>query len=166
MPVSAADPGRRPSPIRRCRSRRSAGVDRRAPPVHRGSRQARRADPRPAGSVQRAVLLPVAGSALVRHRRAGARADDRARWPATRRNTRWRWSCPVYEREQAGVYYNTAAVYDADGTYLGQVPQEPHPAHQRLLGEVLLQAGQSRLPGVQDALRDDRRLHLLRPSFP
>src|SRR5262249_39196813 len=26
---------------------------------------------------------------------------------------------PVYEREQAGLYYNTAAVYDADGTYLG-----------------------------------------------
>src|SRR5688500_16215568 len=26
---------------------------------------------------------------------------------------------PVYEREQAGVYYNTAAVYDHDGTYLG-----------------------------------------------
>src|SRR5256885_4572190 len=27
---------------------------------------------------------------------------------------------PVYEREQAGVYYNTAAVYDADGQYLGK----------------------------------------------
>src|SRR5215210_7914857 len=27
---------------------------------------------------------------------------------------------PVYEREMAGVYYNTAAVYDADGTYLGK----------------------------------------------
>src|SRR3954453_3394193 len=27
---------------------------------------------------------------------------------------------PVYEREQAGVYYNTAAVFDADGTYLGK----------------------------------------------
>src|SRR5437660_2305090 len=27
---------------------------------------------------------------------------------------------PVYEREAAGVYYNTAAVYDADGTYLGK----------------------------------------------
>jgi len=27
---------------------------------------------------------------------------------------------PVYERAQAGVYYNTAAVYDADGTYLGK----------------------------------------------
>ena len=27
---------------------------------------------------------------------------------------------PVYEREQAGVYYNTAAVIDADGSYLGK----------------------------------------------
>jgi len=27
---------------------------------------------------------------------------------------------PVYEREQAGIYYNTAAVIDADGTYLGK----------------------------------------------
>ena len=27
---------------------------------------------------------------------------------------------PIYEEEQAGVYYNTAAVYDADGSYLGK----------------------------------------------
>lgn len=27
---------------------------------------------------------------------------------------------PVFEREQPGVYYNTAAVIDADGTYLGK----------------------------------------------
>ena len=27
---------------------------------------------------------------------------------------------PVYGREQAGIYYNTAAVVDADGTYLGK----------------------------------------------
>ena len=27
---------------------------------------------------------------------------------------------PVYERESAGVYYNTAAVIDADGRYLGK----------------------------------------------
>src|SRR5256884_2370199 len=26
---------------------------------------------------------------------------------------------PVYEQEMPGVLYNTAAVYDADGTYLG-----------------------------------------------
>ena len=60
---------------------------------------------------------------------------------------------PVYEREQAGVYYNTAAVIDADGTLPRQVPEDPHPAHQRLLGEVLLQARQPRLPGLPDALR-------------
>ena len=27
---------------------------------------------------------------------------------------------PIYEREQAGVYYNTAAIVDADGSYLGK----------------------------------------------
>jgi N-carbamoylputrescine amidase len=27
---------------------------------------------------------------------------------------------PIYEREQVGIYYNTAAVIDADGTYLGK----------------------------------------------
>jgi beta-ureidopropionase len=27
---------------------------------------------------------------------------------------------PVYEREQAGIYYNTAAVIDSDGSYLGK----------------------------------------------
>lgn len=27
---------------------------------------------------------------------------------------------PVYEKDLTGVYYNTAAVYDADGTYLGK----------------------------------------------
>lgn len=27
---------------------------------------------------------------------------------------------PLYEREQVGIYYNTAAVLDADGTYLGK----------------------------------------------
>jgi beta-ureidopropionase len=35
---------------------------------------------------------------------------------------------PVYEREDAGVYYNTAAVIDADGTYLGKYRKKhiPH----------------------------------------
>ena len=39
----------------------------------------------------------------------------------------------------AGVYYNTAAVIDADGTLSREVPQEPHSALcARILGEVLL----------------------------
>ena len=47
-----------------------------------------------------------------------------------------------------------------------QVPQEPHPADRRVLGEVLLPAGQPGLSGVQDPVRDDRRVHLLRPPLP
>ena len=37
---------------------------------------------------------------------------------------------PVYEREQAGVYYNTAAVLDHDGSYLGKYRKThiPHTA--------------------------------------
>src|SRR5690242_17416559 len=37
---------------------------------------------------------------------------------------------PIYEREMAGVYYNTAAVIDADGTYLGKYRKNhiPHTA--------------------------------------
>ena len=37
---------------------------------------------------------------------------------------------PVYEREMAGVLYNTAAVYDADGSYLGKYRKNhiPHTA--------------------------------------
>ena len=31
---------------------------------------------------------------------------------------------PIYEVEQEGIYYNTAAVIHNDGTYLGQIPQD------------------------------------------
>ncbi|HHH10892.1 MAG TPA: acyltransferase, partial [Sorangium sp.] len=34
---------------------------------------------------------------------------------------------PLYEREQAGVYYNTAAVIDADGSYLGKYRKQHIP---------------------------------------
>ena len=34
---------------------------------------------------------------------------------------------PVYEREMSGVFYNTAAVYDADGTYLGKYRKQHIP---------------------------------------
>ena len=34
---------------------------------------------------------------------------------------------PVYEREMSGVLYNTAAVYDADGSYLGKYRKQHIP---------------------------------------
>ncbi len=97
-----------------------AGGDRRAHPVHRGSRQAGRADPRPAGGLQRPLLLPVAGPALVRHGRSRAGPDHASGWPQYAKKYKMAMVVPVYERELAGVYYNTAAVIDADGTYLGK----------------------------------------------
>ena len=52
---------------------------------------------------------------------------------------------PVYEEDLTGVYYNTAAVIDADGTLPRQVSQDAHPAcPARLLGEVLFPARQPR----------------------
>ena len=162
--IQAASPITDPA-TRRSTTIRRASIDAHIP-LDRRSRQARRADPRAAGSLQRAVLLPVAG------RRTGTTSPSRCPGPTTElmaqyaKKYQMAMVVPVYEREQAGVYYNTAAVYDADGTYLGQVPQEPYPAHVRLLGEVLLQTGQPRLSRLQDTLRDDRRLHLLRPALP
>ena len=74
---------------------------------------------------------------------------------------------PMYEEDLPGVYYNAAAVIDADGRVPRQVPQDPHPALQPgLLGKVLLPARQPRLPGVRHQGRQGRRLHLLRPPLP
>ena len=99
-------------------------------------------------------------------RRARARSDHGRDGEDRARSTRW-WSwCRSTRRTCRACYYNTAAVFDADGTLPRQVPQEPHPAHVRLLGEVLLQARQPRLSGVPDALRQGRRVHLLRPPLP
>ena len=160
--IQAASPITDPAtPIDKIRQ----AVDRRAHPAHRGSRQAGRPDPRAAGDLQRPLLLPVPGRALVRHRRAGAGSDDRADGAV---------------REEVPDGDGRAGLRARAGRRLLQhrrrlrhrrqlpreVPQEPHPAHLGLLGEVLLQARQPRLSGLQDALRDDRRLHLLRPALP
>ena len=60
---------------------------------------------------------------------------------------------PVYEREQAGVYYNTAAVIDADGSYLGKYRKHHIPHTNRFWEKFFFQPGQPRLPGLPDALR-------------
>ena len=73
---------------------------------------------------------------------------------------------PMYEIVQAGLYYNTAAVIDADGTLPRQVPQAAHPAGQGLLGEVLLPPRQRRVPDLRHRGRQGRRVHLLRPPLP
>ena len=74
----------------------------------------------PAGAVLRPVLLPGAGPAVVRW------AEQVPDGPTVRlmrdlaRELGMVLIVPVYEQEQEGVYYNTAAVIDADGTFLGK----------------------------------------------
>ena len=73
---------------------------------------------------------------------------------------------PIYEEEITGIYYNTAAVIDADGKYLGKYRKNhiPH-VNPGLLGKVLFPSRQSWLSGFRYRLCAHRRLHLLRPPF-
>ena len=65
-----------------------------------------------------------------------------------------------------GVYYNTAAVIDADGTLPRQIPQDPHPACRAGFWEkFFFQPGNLGYPVFQTRYSQGRRLHLLRPPF-
>ena len=58
---------------------------------------------------------------------------------------------PIYEEEMTGVYYNTAAVIDADGKYLGKYRKNhiPHVAP-GFWEKFYFKPGQPRLSGVPD----------------
>ena len=88
--------------------------------THARGRGRRRADHRFPGTVLRAVLRCRPGPEVLRVRRDDPRTDGRAvsrRWP---RNSTWSSSLPIYEVENEGEYYNTAAMIDADGELLGK----------------------------------------------
>ena len=141
---------------------------------------ARRADHLPQGAVQRAVLLQVAEVRALRHRRA----DPRARRPTSCRSSRRSSSVvlivPIFERQARGVYRNSAAIIDADGSLLGvyrkmHIPDDPlfnekyyftpgdaaHDDRIDAIGEVAKQASGFRV--WQHALREHRRADLLGP---
>ena len=73
---------------------------------------------------------------------------------------------PVYEEDLTGVYYNTAAVIDADGTYLGKFRKMhiPHCAP-GFWEKFYFRPGKPGLSRLRDPRRQGRRLHLLRPAF-
>src|SRR4051794_37543199 len=98
---------------------------------------------------------------------------------------------PVYEREEPFLY-NTAAVIDADGSYLGKYRKQhiphvggfweefyfrpghggypgfrpPPPPWGGLRGKVPLPPRRRRLPRLRPRRRQGRRPHLLRPPLP
>ena len=55
---------------------------------------------------------------------------------------------PIYEKEQPGELYNTAAVIDADGKYLGKYRKHHIPHTSGFLGEIFLPSGKSRLSRI------------------
>ena len=60
---------------------------------------------------------------------------------------------PIYEEEITGVYYNTAAVIDADGKYLGKYRKHhiPH-CDPGFWEKFYFRPGNSRLPCFQNSL--------------
>ena len=74
---------------------------------------------------------------------------------------------PLYEEDGAGIYYNTAAVIDADGTYLGKYRKNhiPHCAP-GFWEKFYFRPGNLGYPVFKTRVRRGRRLHLLRPPLP
>ena len=75
---------------------------------------------------------------------------------------------PMYEEDEhaSGIYYNTAAVIDADGTYLGKYRKTHIPHVKGFWEKFYFRPGNIGLPGLRDRRRQGRRLHLLRPPLP
>ena len=113
-----------------------------------------RPDPLPPGDLQRPVLLPEPGPALVRRRRGRARARPSSASAQYAKKYQMAMVVPVYEREMAGVYYNTAAVIDADGTYLGKYRKNHIPHTTGFWEKYFFKPGNLGYPIVPDALRD------------
>jgi len=68
---------------------------------------------------------------------------------------------PIYEQEMTGLYYNTAAVIDADGKYLGKYRKHHIPQVAPGFWESLLHTRRWRIPNVPDEVRAHRRVYLL-----
>ena len=75
---------------------------------------------------------------------------------------------PMYEEDDkaAGIYYNTAAVIDPDGSYLGKYRKTHIPHVKGFWEKFYFRPGNLGYPGVRHGGRQDRRLHLLRPPLP
>ena len=73
---------------------------------------------------------------------------------------------PIYEEEMTGVYYNTAAVIDADGTYLGKYRKTHIPQVAGFYEKFFFKPRAIRLAGIRHGVSETRGLYLLRPPFP
>jgi len=74
---------------------------------------------------------------------------------------------PIYEEAATGVYYNTAAVIDSDGSYLGMYRKNhiPH-THPGFWEKVLFsKPGKPWIPYFPDSIWKNRCVYMLRQAF-
>ena len=73
---------------------------------------------------------------------------------------------PVYEKEDDGFLYNTAAVIERDGTYLGKYRKTHIPHVGGFWEKFYFRPGNMGYPTFRHFRRSHRCVHLLRPSLP
>ena len=120
------------------------------------------ADRLPARTVRRAISLP---------EREHARFGDAEPIPgptaealaAVARETGMVVVGSFFERRAAGIYHNTAVVFDADGSDGGHLSQDAHPRRPALLREVLLHARRPRVFQLDTRFGNIGTLRLLGP---
>ena len=75
---------------------------------------------------------------------------------------------PMYEEDEHtnGIYYNTAAVIDADGSYLGKYRKTHIPHVKGFWEKFYFRPGNLGYPVFDTAVGKVGGLHLLRPPLP
>ena len=75
---------------------------------------------------------------------------------------------PMYEEDgqASGIYYNTAAIIDADGTYLGKYRKTHIPHVNGFWEKFYFRPGNTGYPVFQTDIAQVRPVHLLRPPLP
>ena len=72
---------------------------------------------------------------------------------------------PLFEKRAPGLYHNTAAIMDADGTYVG-ISENAYSGRPAFLRKILFRSGGPRLQILENQVRDYRRINLLGSMVP
>ena len=144
-PHSGVDPVRPVWPVEKIQD---VSLEKHLPLIDEAGKQASRSS-----ACRRSSTAPTSARARIR---SGTTPPRRSRGPTTEvmqalaRKHQMAMVVPVYEREQAGVYYNTAAVIDADGSYLGKYRKNHIPHTNGFWEKYFFKPGNLGYPVVPD----------------
>ena len=118
------------------------------------------------GTLPLAVFLPERGSRAIQAGRGNPRARARTPSRRSRSGTGVVVIASLFEKRASGLYHNTAAIIDADGSLLGNYRKMHIPDDPLYYEKFYFTPGRHRVPGVEDHVRQDRRPDLLGPVVP